>query len=525
MTQADNDKLDFGKLLDQHLGKLNTQLKVGQKVRGPVTRIDRGTVFVDLNATSEGMLDRVELLDAEGQITVKVGDEVDAIVVRYEDGEIRLGRKSNAAATDAALMDAYEARIPVEGKVSGEIKGGFEVTVGNTRGFCPYSQIDINKQDAVAYLGLKLLFQIQRCSENGRELVLNRRILLEAERGRREQELKERLAVGDRLPGTVRKIMPFGVFVDIGGIDGMIPLSELAWKRGVNPDDIVKQGQEVTVVVREIDWDRKRISLSLKAAGGDPWTSISERLVVGMGIHGVVTQLMPFGAFVELEPGIEGLIPISRLGAGRRIRDAGEVVKIGQEVEVVIESMDLERRRFSLALAARGGQAGGGQADAEQPPAPAEPVRAAAPAPVSADGAAAAAAAPAAPTVAVGLEVKGVVEGIKEFGVFLRLPNGKTGLLHVSEMGMPNTPTRLRTMHNQYAAGKEVAVVVKSMEGDRISLTLPETLAKAVAEAEATADVRQFANSAPALGSLGSMLNLDTLKLADAPAAPEAPKA
>jgi small subunit ribosomal protein S1 len=503
MTQTFSKNADFGKLLDAHLSRLQTSFNVGDKVKGVVTAIDRNTVFLDINAPSEGLMDRLEVTGEGGALTVQVGEAIEAVCVSNEEGEVRLSRKLNAAAQDSSIQDAYQARIPVEGRVSGEIKGGYEIMVGTTRGFCPYSQIDNQKQEPAAYIGQKFLFQIQRYTENGREFVLNRRAVLQAEQETRKAELRETLQLGDRLDGVVRRIMPFGVFVDVGGMDGLVPMSELAWKRGVRAEDVLQVGQAVTVVVHDMDWEKGKLTLSLKAALGDPWDAGVDRYVVGTRHQGTVTQLMPFGAFVELEPGIEGLIPISRLGGGRRIKDPGEVVKVGETVEVMVDSLDRERRRMSLAFVLR-------DSGAEALAAPSVVTSAAAPATAPTPTAA----------IAVGQEVTGIVEGIREFGAFVKLPNGKSGLLHISQMGLSEGPTRLRAMHGQFAVGKEVTVIVKEINGDRVSLTIPSIAAKERDEAEA--DLQEYRQKTTAatsgFGNLGDLLGLDKVKLAEPPA-------
>lgn len=490
-----DDKMDFGAMLAQfEAGKTSrttTRIETGKKVSGRVTRIGAETVFVDVNAPSDAIMDKVEFLNDAGELTVKVGDTVEGMCIRSdEDGEIRLTKRMNAAAADSALMDAYMAKVPVEGRVTAEIKGGFEIAVGSHKGFCPYSQIDLGKMDAAFYLNQKYLFVIQEYTENGRRLVLNRRRLLEQEQAKLREELKTRLQAGDKVEGTVKKIMPFGVFVDIGGIDGLVPMGELAWQRNVNAEDIVKPGQKVTVLVREIDWDRQRISLSLRAAATNPWDAAADKYVAGTRHFGTVVKTMNFGAFVELEPGVDGLIPISKLGRGRRLNDAGEAVKVGEAIEVMVESVDREKHRMSLSVVS---------IDAEIAAEQAEQARLAA-------------------TVVPGAEVTGVVDALKEFGAFVKLPGGRTGLLHISRMGLGDGPARLRQMHGQFAPGKDVKVLVQAIEGDRISLAIPGVkVVESEAEQEEAAYAEFQKSQAQAkspLGNLGSMFDgLDKLKL------------
>jgi small subunit ribosomal protein S1 len=339
-----------GTSFEHHMNRLRTDFEVGEKVRGMVVAIDRSAIFVDIGARSEGIVDRAEFEDADGNLTVEEGQEVEAYYLGTENGEVRLATRFSADSGDAGLYDAFEAGIPVEGRVESERTGGYEVKVGNETGFCPYSQIDMYRQEPTVYLGQKLLFKIIEYDEHGRNLVLSRRELLAEEKERQKQELQERLQVGDVVDGEVTKLMPFGAFVNLGGVEGLIPISELAWSRTDNPEDVVRSGEAVKVLVKDIDWERERISLSLRQAQGDPWMNITQRLIVGQQCQGRVTKLMPFGAFVELEPGVEGLVHISKLGAKRRVNHPKEVVNEGDVVGVTVERIDTEQRRISLTM-------------------------------------------------------------------------------------------------------------------------------------------------------------------------------
>ena len=256
---------------------------------------------------------------------------------------------------DAGLADARASGLPVEGKVMGERKGGFEILIGSTTAFCPYSQIDAMKQDAATYIGNTYSFQIQEYRENGRNVVVNRRKLVEKEREAAEKALRESLKEGDVVDGKVTRLAPFGVFVDIGGVEGLVHVSEMAWGRVEKPDGLVVPGQEVQVKIKEINWQNGRISLSLRGMLPDPWYEAVGRYTPNTVVQGKITRLAQFGAFVELEPGVEGLVHISKLGAGRRIGHPSDVVKEGDTVEVRIESVDVEARRISLSMDKKGG--------------------------------------------------------------------------------------------------------------------------------------------------------------------------
>ena len=222
------------------------------------------------------------------------------------------------------------------------------MTVAGHRAFCPYSQIAMYRQEGAAYVGQTLQFIVQEYDPEERNIVVSRRALQERERDRKREELKSNLVEGATCKGKVTRIVDFGFFVDLGGAEGLVPLKEISWRRDVKPEDVVKVGDTVEVLVREIDWERNRISLSLRGAETDPFDLVAERSPAGSNVTAKITRLEPFGAFAELEPGVEGLIPISALGNGRRIARPSEVVEVGQEMVLKVESIDRDRRRISL---------------------------------------------------------------------------------------------------------------------------------------------------------------------------------
>ena len=464
--------MDFGALFEANLAKLQTRFQVGDRVEGVVTSIGRNTVFVDVGGRSDGILDIAQILDDEGKPTVQVGDTIAAYCCGADEDGVRLTTKMSGQVADAGLADAYEAGIPVEGKVTAERKGGFEVELQNHKAFCPYSQIDVFKRDAAAYIGERFAFLISEYSENGRNLVLSRRRLLEKEMAEQKERLRDTLAAGDMLTGVVTRVVDFGAFVDIGGMEGLIHVSELSWNRATRPEEVVSEGQSVEVRVLEVDWEKDRISLSLKQAQPGPWERVEsgESFRVGMRWNGRITKIMPFGAFVELEPGLEGLIHISKLGGGRRINSPEEVVKEGEEVEIIVESIDVERRRIGLALDM------GYAMPAEQ----------------GGDGI----------DLRPGAMVKGIADGIKPFGVFVRFPGDRSGLLHISQVELKGSSNPMRALHDMFPPGKEIEVIVQRIEGDRISLTLPST--KARDDDEVDLDKAQDSDGG-ALGSLGDV--------------------
>lgn len=332
------------------------RLEPGAKVEATVLQIAKDWVFLDTGRKGEGILDIKEVLDADGNVTVKVGDKVTAWFLSSRNNEMRfttkVGAGSGQAAGNAQLEEAYAAGIPVEGVVEKEVKGGFEVKVAGSRAFCPFSQIALRRvEDTAALLGKHMSFKITEYSEKGRNIVLSHRALLEEEQQAQKEALKETLKVGDRVKGTVTSLRDFGAFVSIGAVEGLLPVSEVAWARVNHVSDVLSVGQEVEVVIKGIDWDKNRISFSLKDTLADPWEEAAGAFPEGSYQNGKVARLTPFGAFVTLAAGVDGLIHISKLGAGKRILHPREVLAEGQEVEVKVESVDREAKKISLSLA------------------------------------------------------------------------------------------------------------------------------------------------------------------------------
>jgi small subunit ribosomal protein S1 len=335
--------------------------KPGDIVVGTITSIGKDAVFVDLGSKSEGVLDREQVVADDGTLRVKVGDRIEARVAGERNGalvlRIKLGRGPEAR---AELVQAHELGIPVEGKVTGVIKGGLDVDVAGVRGFCPASQVDARfVADQSIFVGQRLQFRVTQYERGN--LVLSRRALLEEENAKRAAEIKQHLAPGLVIRGRVTGFKPFGAFVDIGGLEGMLHVSELGHSRVEKPEDVLQLGQELDVQVKSIeeatDGKRARIALSIKMLMDDPWGAAVKDLIIGATIKGTVTRLQPFGAFVEVRPTVEGLVHISELGAGRRLNHPKEVVEVGQTVDVIVLSIDPDKRRLALSMAAAAQQA------------------------------------------------------------------------------------------------------------------------------------------------------------------------
>lgn len=341
--------------------------RVGDLVSGTIISIGKDAVFVDLGGKAEGALERAQVEDREGKLMVAVGETIEARVAQDAGGVLSLRIKvTRGPEAKAELVSAQELGLPVEGLVTEQVKGGLSVDVAGVRGFCPASQID-NRfvEDLSGFVGQRLTFRITRYEPGGRgNLVLSRRVLLDEEKEKLAAKTREHLKVGAVMRGKVVSFRPFGAFVDLGGIEGMLHVSELGFSRVERPEDVLAVGQEVTVSVLKIEPGDKgqRIALSLKALASDPWATAGQTLVDGARVKGKITRMQQFGVFVEVAPGIEGLVHISELGAGRRINHPREVVSEGQEVEVQVIGLDPERRRVSLSIAAAAA-AGGASAE------------------------------------------------------------------------------------------------------------------------------------------------------------------
>ena len=327
------------------------QLTPGQKIQAVVVDISQDSIFLDVGGKSEGFIDRKELENETGSVTVAPGDTLEVYFLSSARNEMLFTTKIGGGSTSRAhLEEAYRSSIPLEGFVKKEIKGGFEVTVaGNVRTFCPFSQMDIKRiSDTEDYIGQHMLFKIAEYKENGRNIILSRRIILEEEREEKRELLKEKLQEGMSVKGTITSIQKFGAFVDIDGIEGLIPISEIGWSQTKDIREVLTEGQDVEVVVMKLDWENNRFAFSLKQALPDPWEGISQKIPVGSIHSGTVVRLTKFGAFVKLAEGIDGLIHISKLGGGRRINHPKEVLEEGQTVEVKIEDVNAEEKRLSL---------------------------------------------------------------------------------------------------------------------------------------------------------------------------------
>lgn len=344
----------FAELFEQSGEQGRSWLEPGQKLTGKVLKIGTEWIFMDTGQKGEGVIERKEFLDIDGNITVKEGDSITAYFLSSSHGEMRFTTRIGGGASGSTMLEqAWQAGVPVEGVVEKEIKGGYEVKLGGTaRAFCPYSQIALRRvENPEALIGTRLTFQISEYAENGRNIVVSRRALLEEEQRRLKDEAQAGISEGMTVTGTVISLQDYGAFVDIGGLEGLIPISEIGWSRVKDVRDVLSVGQQLKVVIKTIDKEKERISLSIKDTLADPWEQVIDRFPEGSFHTGTVARLDTFGAFVTLIDGVDGLIHISKLGSGKRINHPREVVKEGEQIEIKIESIDRGNRRISLALA------------------------------------------------------------------------------------------------------------------------------------------------------------------------------
>ena len=323
----------------------------GQIIDGTIVAVGEESALVDVGGKSEAAIDIAELKDDEGRVEVKVGDRIKAMVVSTAGG-LKLSRRlALGAATAAQLEDAFHSRLPVEGKVAGAVKGGYEVRIARQRAFCPFSQIDIARDtDPAQHEGRVYKFRIIEYKEGGRNIIVSRRALLEEEQQANAAEVRKSIVEGAIVTGRIVSVRDFGAFVDLGGgVQGLLHVSEMAWERVPDARQFVKSGDEITVKVLRLDADKQKISLGLKQLAADPWSRAAETYKAGQLRSGRVTRVADFGPFVELEPGVEGLVPLSESGVPREA-DVKKAFRVGDQLQVVVLDVDAAARRIRLSV-------------------------------------------------------------------------------------------------------------------------------------------------------------------------------
>ncbi|MCQ2591436.1 MAG: S1 RNA-binding domain-containing protein [Treponema sp.] len=329
---------------------MQTRFEIGEAVELEIVQISDSTIFLDLNAKSEGVLDKDELADENGNVSVKEGEKIKVFFTGESHGEMRFTTKIAGENADAEMLEnAWKSGIPVDGHVEKEIKGGFEIKIGSTRAFCPYSQMGFkNREEPAAYVGRHMTFIITEYKNDGKDVLVSNRQIGEKEHANKLMKLAEEIKEGQIVEGTVESIQSFGAFIDVNGFRALLPISELALDRVTDVSSVVQEGQKLTLKVIKTDWKTERVSLSLKALIKDPWESVAEKYPVGTKLEAPISRVADFGLFVKLENGVDGLLHISELEDVKASTNLKKVYSVGQTMSVVIEKVDAEQKRISL---------------------------------------------------------------------------------------------------------------------------------------------------------------------------------
>ena len=455
---------DFAALFEASLKA--KRFEKGQTIEGTIVAIGPEVAFIDVGGKGEASIDIEELKDPDGRLEVAAGDRIQAVVVSTAGGLTLSRRLARGAATLRQLEDAFHSGLPVEGKVEGEVKGGFEVTIARQRGFCPFSQIDLVRTEPASHIGRVYEFRIVEFKEGGRNLVVSRRALLEEQQRASADEIRKSVVAGAVLSGRVASVRDFGAFVDLGGgVQGLLHVSEMGWSRVDDASQMLKPGEEITVKVLRVDDDKQKISLGLKQLSEDPWSRVATTYEAGQVRAGRVTRVTEFGAFVELEPGVEALAHASTFAPTGRSAGWRSQVAAGSTGDFEILSVDPDKKRIGVALLPDG-------------------------------SARASAGRPSSFEIVPGARLTGTVERHEKFGVFVFLAPGRTGLIPLGETGIAKEADIVKA----FPIGSAVPVVVLEVDpqGRRIRLS-----AKAVKDAEEAAELREYterAGSGPSQG-------------------------
>ncbi len=347
--KSEENEESFADLFEKSFTKMDS-LEPGQLLETTIVSISGECIFLQLSGKSEGILDLAEMTDKDGKISVKEGDLIKVFFLEAKNGEMRFTtRISGDKAGKAVLQNAFESGIPVEGIVDKEIKGGFEIKIGDSRAFCPFSQMGQKRvEDTKEYIGKHLTFKILEHSENGRNILVSNRAILEEEHKKKVEVLKKTLQENMTVKGTIKLIQNFGAFVDIDGVQALLPISEISRSRVEDIHKLLSIGEEIEASIIKLDWKKERITLSMKALLSDPWEKAKSKYKNGSKHKGIVVRLTDFGAFVSLEPGLDGLIHISDLKTDTRDNNPDDILQKGQSVTVQINNIDIEKKRISL---------------------------------------------------------------------------------------------------------------------------------------------------------------------------------
>ena len=427
----------FAELFEQ--SQSLAKLKPGAIVSGTVVEIRPDVVVVNAGLKSEGIVPIEQFRNEDGELEVELGDEVKVALDAIEDGfgETKLSReKAKRSMVWDELEQAFENQEAISGRINGKVKGGFTVDIRDVRAFLPGSLVDVRPVRDPGYLeGKDLEFKIIKLDRKRNNVVVSRRAVVESEHSEEREQLLEKLQEGAILHGVVKNLTDYGAFVDLGGIDGLLHITDMAWKRVRHPSEVVNVGDELDVRVLKFDRERNRVSLGLKQLGDDPWVSITRRYPSGTRLFGKVSNVTDYGCFVELEPGVEGLVHVSEMDWTNKNVNPAKVVQVGDEVEVMVLDVDEERRRISLGM--KQTQSNPWEAFAA--------------------------------TFKKGDKVHGAIKSITDFGIFVGLDGGIDGLVHLSDISWQGNGEELV---RDFKKGEEVDAVVLAVDPERERISL-----------------------------------------------------
>jgi small subunit ribosomal protein S1 len=445
MTDTTHSPVPADESFEDLFEKSLRSLKPGEVVHGKILRIDPDTVLVDIGYKSEGLIPTWEFADANGVVSVRRGDPVQVMIeeVEDEDGVVLLSKeKADRLRVWDELSHAYEHAEVVEGAITGRVKGGLQVNLMSVKAFLPGSQVDLRPvRNLDRMIGETHKFKIIKFNKRRGNIVLSRRALLESERQELREETLRTLTEGQVVQGIVKNITDYGAFIDLGGIDGLLHITDMSWGRIAHPSELFQVGDQVKVQVLKFDPSTERVSLGLKQTLPDPWVLVRDRYPIGLRLQGKVVSLADYGAFVELEPGIEGLIHISEMSWTKRVKHPSKVVAIGDQVDVLVLDVDQENRKISLGMKQTEPNPWSLLQDRYPP----------------------------------GTKVHGTVRNVTNFGVFVGIEDGIDGLIHVSDISWTQ---KIRDPKELYKKGDEVEAVVLKVdkENEKFSLGIKQLL-------------------------------------------------
>jgi len=428
---------NFAQLFEESLQELET--RPGSIVKGTVVSIDKDIVLVDAGLKSESAIPAEQFKNAEGELEIAIGDEVDVALDAVEDGfgETILSReKAKRHEAWVELEKAYEDKATIKGVINGKVKGGFTVEVNSVRAFLPGSLVDVRPvRDTTHLEGKELEFKVIKLDAKRNNVVVSRRAVIEAENSAERESLLANLEEGHEVKGIVKNLTDYGAFVDLGGVDGLLHITDMAWKRVKHPSEIVNVGDEINVKVLKFDKDKQRVSLGMKQMGNDPWQEIAQRYPEGTKITGQVTNLTDYGCFVEIEDGVEGLVHVSEMDWTNKNIHPSKVVNLGDSVEVMVLEIDEERRRISLGLKQCIDNPWETFAKSHEK----------------------------------GDKVSGKIKSITDFGIFIGLDGGIDGLVHLSDISWNKSG---EDAVRDYKKGDEISAVVLQVDPERERISL-----------------------------------------------------